>query len=106
MKISFDFDGVLTTTEYQELAKKSLAEGHEIFITTSRDPAADNSSVFKIAAELGIKEENIRCVNYDFKFEHLTDIDVHYDDDELEILFINEEKKRCKGIYTKANVAT
>ena len=103
LKISFDFDSTLTEKPMQELAKKFLAHGIEVFITTSRGTEMyggtklDNSDVFQLADELGIPRENITFTNYEDKYTFVKDMDAHFDDDSHEIFLINEYPSKCIG---------
>jgi hypothetical protein len=105
MKVSFDFDFTLTNPKYQELAKKFIAVGAEVHITTSRKPDIagekhlyDNQQVFEIAQQVGIPEKNITFTSYVEKYKFLKDFDLHFDDDEEEIFMINEHPYQCIGI--------
>ncbi|MBC7845543.1 MAG: hypothetical protein H7Y10_03525 [Flavobacterium sp.] len=106
MKLSFDFDFTLTNPKYQELAKKFIALGAEVHITTSRKPNIvgqkhlyDNRQVFEIAQQVGIPENNIRFTSYVEKYKFLKEFDLHFDDDdEEEIALINEHPCKCIGV--------
>jgi hypothetical protein len=54
--ISFDFDGVLSTSKGQELAKEKISNGTDVFIVSARH---DVSGMFKVADELGIPHSRI-----------------------------------------------
>lgn len=100
LKISFDFDSCLAEDRQKKIAAKFIADGHEVFITTSR--ASDggmmysNEIVFKVAEELGIPKENIRFTGGD-KYPFLQDFDLHFDDDQIEVELI-EENTNCTCI--------
>jgi hypothetical protein len=105
MKVSFDFDHSLTNPKYQELAKKFIAVGAEVHITTSRKPNIvgekhlyDNRQVFEIAQQVGIDAKNITFTFYEEKYKFLKDFDLHFDDDQEEIYMINEHPCKCIGI--------
>lgn len=103
MKVSFDWDSTLAEPRVQNLAKKFIEAGHEVFITTSRTenppPHArwDNKIIYTIAEKLGIPKENIRFTNYADKYEFLDGFDIHFDDDPEEIRLI-EENIKCVGV--------
>lgn len=110
LKVSFDFDGCLTETPMQVLCTKFLKLGAEVFITTSRGTEMrgglklDNTDLFQLADELGIKRENITFTNYDDKFKSVKDCDLHFDDDDVEIFNINEYPLgHCIGILYSHN---
>lgn len=108
LKISFDFDQTLSELPMQELAKKYLQLGAEVYITTSRTEHLDglqydNSDVFEVAEKLGIKRENITFTNYDDKYKFVKEYDVHFDDDEQEVALINEFPTKCIGFLYQQN---
>lgn len=108
MKISFDFDQTLSELPMQELAKKFIQLGAEVFVTTSRTEyheglQYDNTDLFKVTDELGIKRENITFTSYDDKYKFVKDYDAHYDDDEQEIYLINEFPGKCIGFLYQQN---
>lgn len=104
MKISFDFDSTLSERRIQKLATKFINDGHDVWITTSRrkDPPDnigwDNVTVFKVAERLGIPTEKIQFTDGKDKFPHLTDFDIHFDDDQIEIELIEENLETCIGV--------
>jgi hypothetical protein len=57
-KISFDFDGVLTTKNGISLIKRKLTEGYDVYIITARGSARQNP-VYKLAEELGIARSKV-----------------------------------------------
>jgi hypothetical protein len=97
-KISFDFDDTLDTDRGQELAKKFIAEGKDVYIITRRQKTADKA-VIEMADKLGIKRSNIYFTNGSYKWETVKRLDIgtHYDNNQDEIDLINE-KTECKGV--------
>ena len=102
-KFSFDYDSTLSRTAIKKMAKKLIAEGHEIHVVTSRFEDtlkyADqkmamsfNRDLFRVTDHLGIKRENIHFMNmvdkYTFFLENPGFL-IHLDDDPMEILDIN-----------------
>lgn len=105
MKVSFDFDHTLTNPNLTELAKKFIVMGADVYITTSRFSdqlgkklAYDNREVFNKAEVLGIPKNKIRFTNGQDKYSFLKDFDLHFDDDEHEIILINEHPSKCLGL--------
>lgn len=103
MKVSFDFDHTLTNPVFQELAKKFIALGAEVHITTTRcnktvKPPYDNREVFSMAERLGIEKKNITFTSYQDKYRFVKDFDMHFDDDEHETILINEFPSKCIGV--------
>jgi len=76
-KISFDFDGVLTTASGRELAKSM--NDQQLYIISARD---NKEGMFEIADEIGIPHFRIYALGSNevkiFKIKDLG-IDVHYD---------------------------
>lgn len=101
MRISIDFDNCLTQKRVQEVAKKLIQLGHEVYILTSRadgirrisfqDEYGTNEVVFTTAKLIGIKSHRICFTNQKPKWEYLSGslIHVHIDDDKGEVEAIN-----------------
>ncbi len=110
MKISFDFDSTLSTVRMQNLAKKFIADGHDVWITTSRDPSSlevlaktpwvkeQNEKLVEIAKYVGIPEHKIVYTAHQIKWEFLINFDMHFDDDQIEIEEIDSNLPNCIGI--------
>lgn len=101
MKISFDFDRTLANIRIQRLAKLFIKDGHDVYITTSRDensPHYDNDDLYLVASKVGIPKENIRFTGGEDKSYHLNDFDVHFDDDHIEVLMLEKNMSKCIGI--------
>ncbi len=85
MKISFDFDGTLSEPHIQSVAKRAIEDGHEVYITTARFKNSMpfvNFDLFKIADNLGIRQDRIRFTDGRIKNDWLEGFDVHFDDSE------------------------
>ena len=100
MKISFDYDKTLTLPVIYDYAKNLKSRGKEIFIITSRfeNPLDLNNQLFETAEKLDVPRGNIRFTNGLPKTDFLQDIQIHYDDDPLEIEFIKESGIKCLGV--------
>jgi hypothetical protein len=105
MKVSFDFDHTLTNPKYQELAKKFIALGADVHITTSRFKQTggrkllyDNREVFSMAERLNISLLNITFTEGADKYKFVKDFDLHFDDDDNEIFLINDHPSKCIGV--------
>lgn len=104
-KVSFDFDGTLDRDAVQELARKLIDQGIEVWICTSRLPDKEapsdnwNKDLFFIAAKLGIPEDRVIFTSGTDKYKFLEDGNFvwHLDDDLEEIRLINSNIK-TKGI--------
>ena len=106
MRISFDWDSCLAETRQQEIAKRFIENGDEVWIVTSRFSdvplQADwsNKPIFKVAERLGIPVERIVFTCMEDKWISLDrlEMDLHFDDDRIEIELIEENNIRCKGV--------
>lgn len=109
MKVSIDFDGTLTEKPMQELCKKFIALGAEVFICTSRatemqgKAKINNDDVFQLADFLGIKRKNIIFTAFEDKYKFVKDFDMHFDDSDDEIYLINEYPGKCIGFLYQHN---
>jgi len=56
MKISWDFDDTLNTKRGQDLAKREIERGNELYIISAR---SDKEGMMKIAGELGIPSSRV-----------------------------------------------
>ncbi|NBU34550.1 hypothetical protein EB118_15620 [bacterium] len=90
-KVSFDFDGVLTTTLGKELLQKEIDKGNQIYIISARD---NKQPLIELATKYGINESNIYAVGSNLeKINTIKQLDInkHYDNnsnvvDELGII--------------------
>ena len=102
MKISFDFDNTISLRPMQELCKKFMLLGAEIFVVTSRATTMNdgavkmhNKDLFEVTDRLGIKRENIIFTEFDDKYHFTKDFDIHFDDSESECGMINDFPSTC-----------
>lgn len=123
IKVSFDFDGTLSTEIVQKHAKELIKKGYEVWIVTSRFSDIMNYTsdflakyqidnleeefyaLFDIASEIGIKEEHIHFTNMEDKYKFFcenTDFLFHLDNDSDEIRDINEFTV-VEGVYFSHN---
>lgn len=115
LKISFDYDSTLSEEWIQEICKYLQKAGHEIFITTSRCPDDSlmphmnkdwNKDLYLTIKQLNIPKENVTFTQYIDKYEILdkNGMDIHIDDDEVEIELLEENKSICKGVLVTHNL--
>lgn len=99
-RISFDFDGVLSSKEGQSLAARKIREGYEVWILTARQPENDKM-VREVAKELGIPESRIIFTGGQDKWKYVEkkDIDQHYDNNVEQIAKINKNTNATGTIY-------
>ena len=92
MKVSFDFDGVLETSQGKALARRKVNEGEQVYIITARQEATMSKNVYEVAKELGIPRLHIYFTNGKDKWNTIKrlGIDVHYDNNEEQITKIKE----------------
>lgn len=105
MKISFDFDSTLSEDNIQLIAKSFIDKGHDVYITTSRFSSTkdnikkwpwkkkENDTLFSIAKKLNIPICRIRFTEMKPKSDYLSDFDLHFDDDQVELELIHENTK-------------
>jgi putative cell wall-binding protein len=78
-KISFDYDGVLSTAKGKELAKQKMSDGNTIYIISAR---GHKDGMLKTAEDLGIPESRIYATGSNkAKVEKIKElgINTHYD---------------------------
>ena len=94
MKVSFDYDGTLTTQQCKDLLKSHIAQGDEVYIITRRRKAFDEP-VYDLAKQFGIPKSRVYFTNGAMKWETILKlaIELHYDNnpDELELIDENTE---------------
>jgi hypothetical protein len=90
-KISFDYDGTLSTTKGKELAAEKIATGHDVFIITARQREDNNDAIYTTAERLGIPRSRIKYTNGKDKWPFMVryDIDIHYDNNQDQVDNIN-----------------
>lgn len=86
MRVSFDFDGTISTSKGQGVAKKYIDGGDTVYIVTARD-SEDSEPVYAVAKEVGIPRSRVYFTNGKLKWEKLKslNIDVHYDNNFKEL---------------------
>lgn len=110
MTVSFDFDSTLDQKPMQDLCKKFIDLGAEVFVTTSRPKKFEkgvgikHDDLYKVTDQLGIEREKITFTHYQDKDKFVKDFDLHFDDDETEIFLINEYPiGKCIGVLYEKN---
>jgi len=58
-RISFDFDGTLSTPQGKSLAKRFISKGYMVYIVTARTPRL-SKAVYEVADELGISHNRVK----------------------------------------------
>jgi acid phosphatase class B len=92
MKVSFDFDGVLETSQGKELARRKINDGEQVYIITARQESTMSKRVYDVAKELGIPRLHVYFTNGRDKWNTIKrlGIDVHYDNNQEQITKIKE----------------
>lgn len=80
MKISFDYDGVLSTAPGRALASIKMQQGHIVYIVTARQKR-DGEDVYATAKELGIPRTRVYFTEGADKWKTIKHIGIqmHYD---------------------------
>ena len=94
MKVSFDFDGTLTTNGGQKKALNLIKEGYRVLIITARQ-SKDSKEVFDVADKLGIRRSDIFFTSGKNKWEIVKRLGVaiHYDNNQEQVDLINKMTK-------------
>jgi hypothetical protein len=91
-KISFDYDGVLTTPQGLSLIKRKITEGYDVFIISARGENRKNP-VYQLASELGIDRSHVHITgnnaNKVLTIKRLA-INKHYDNNPDVVKRVNE----------------
>lgn len=107
MRISLDVDGVFADNEtIQQLAVVLNANPNvELYILTSRDPILDNRDLYKLIKDLNlnIKEVIFACMETKVSKVIKYNIDLHFDDDEIDVKQINYETGKNKAVLVNFN---
>src|SRR5690606_8709743 len=96
-RISVDFDGCLSEKNIQNIVRKIISAGHDVYILTSRNDGilridcsheyGTNEVVYQIASEVGVKPWKVCFTNQTSKAKYLanTKIQIHIDNDPKEL---------------------
>ena len=103
-RISFDFDGTLSTPQGKALAKRFISKGYMVHIVTARAQRL-SKAVYEVADELGISHSRVKLTgsnNAKIEFIVNNNIRKHYDnnpdvvnelkDKGIEATLVNYEK--------------
>jgi hypothetical protein len=114
IKASFDFDSTLDREDVQGLAKELIADGIEVWITTSRkdvytDPFTvdgvkvypTNEDLFKVADEVGIPHDQVifTCLDDKVDFIEGKEFAFHLDDDDIELGLLLRSTDPCVPLH-------
>ena len=78
-KVSFDYDGVLTTRLGIEMAKREIKSGSKVYIISARSTA---SSMYDVADRIGVPHENVFATGSNLKkVDKIKELNIkqHYD---------------------------
>ena len=79
MKVSFDYDGTLSTPKGQELATKLIGDGNTLYVISAR---SSKLGIIKKANDVGIPNSRVYATgSNEAKVQKIKDlhIDTHYD---------------------------
>lgn len=87
-KISFDYDGVLTTLKGKNLIQEMIQNGNEVFIITARKISVD---VLELARKLNIPMDHVFFTSGYDKYQTIKKLKIyqHYDNNQEQIDKIN-----------------
>jgi len=94
MKISFDYDGTLTQSKVQKMAKFFVNFGDDVYIITARNKTI-GGPVLEMAKKLNIPESNVFLTgSMPKKIETIMDkkIDIHFDNNKNVVDALNMNK--------------
>jgi hypothetical protein len=98
-KVSFDFDDTLSTARGQEIAKRNIREGKQVYIITRRNEY-NASEVYRMAEKLGILKSRVYFTNGAYKWMTIKRLGIgtHYDNNqkEIDLIKINTDTKAIK----------
>lgn len=91
LKISFDYDGTLSTERGKNLAARTIQAGNEVYIITGRRKA-DGAPVYAAADKLGIPADRVIFTEGRDKYETVAalGINLHYDNNKEQVDKINK----------------
>jgi len=106
-KVSFDYDGTLSTEEGQKLAKKFIDEGDTVYIVTARN-RMDAGPVYRVADSLKIPHDRVHFTGGKSKFPILKELGIqkHYDNNPDVIDEIKKSSQTIQGIKFDYNVGS
>jgi hypothetical protein len=91
MRVSMDYDETLSTSRGQQLAKRHISLGDDVFIVTARQQS-NGAIVYEMAQKLGIPKENVYFTGGRDKWQMLRRLRIerHYDNNAEQISLIKE----------------
>jgi len=100
MKISFDYDGTLSTERGKALAKKTIDAGNEVYIVTARQKK-DGAPVYFTANKLGIAADHVIFTEGRDKYPTIEElgINLHYDNNAEQVNKINSLTKASAILF-------
>lgn len=108
-RISFDYDGCLTRSDVQEMAKACIIAGHEVFVTTARwpdpmvfrwNPATSNEDMYQILDSVGIPRTSVIFTGSLTKADFLVQakVDIHLDDNADQLFWARLAGVKCVDV--------
>lgn len=96
-KISFDYDGVLSTDEGKSLLKRKQTEGYPVYIITARQEG--DETVLNFAKKFGIPLEHVYFTSGEDKWKTIKRLGIskHYDNNQEQVDKINQNTD-CEAV--------
>lgn len=104
-RVSFDFDGTLSTYAGRQYAKKLRKEGFDVWVVTARSHS-HHEDLEKELEEIGIPSLTVVYTAMEDKVDYFKKHDnfiFHLDDDFIECELINEANLKTKAVEFFAN---
>ena len=97
-RVSFDYDGTLSTDAGKAKAAEFIRDGFHVYIITARQ-SSDSDAVYSTADKLGIARTDVIFTNGEDKWKYILkhNIDRHYDNNQEQVDKINNNTN-AKGI--------
>lgn len=88
-KVSFDYDGVLTTKQGESLLKRKITEGYNVYIITARREG--DETVLRFAHEHGVLRDHVYFTSGADKWKTIKRLGIkkHYDNNAEQVDKIN-----------------
>lgn len=106
-RISMDYDDTLSTLRGQQLARRILNQGKDLYIITRRQESA-SGPVYKITDDLGIPRDKVHFTNGQLKWETIRRLHIqkHIDNNPDELKAIKDHLKDVETEQFDYNVGT
>jgi len=106
-RVSMDYDDTLSTLRGQQMARRLLNQGKDLYIITRRQESA-SGPVYKITDDLGISRDKVHFTNGQLKWETIRRLHIqkHIDNNPDELKAIKDHLKDVETEQFDYNVGT